>query len=78
MTDLSSSTETREPRTRPGVGVRRGEYYTYFALIFLFALPMNSIAYALTALRGKPLPSEGPLKATWREARTVAAQIFKL
>ena len=78
MTDLSNSRDIREPRTRPGVGVRRDEYYTYFALIFLFALPMNSIAYALTALKGKTLPSTGPLKATWCEARTVAAQIFKL
>jgi hypothetical protein len=78
MTDLSNSRDIREPRTRPGVGVRRGEYYTYFALIFLFALPMNSIAYVLTALTGKALPSKGPLKATWCEARTVAAQIFKL
>jgi hypothetical protein len=53
MTDLSNSRDIREPRTRPGVGVRRGEYYTYFALIFLFALPMNSIAYVLTALTVK-------------------------
>jgi hypothetical protein len=78
MTDLSSNTEAHEPRTRPGVGLRKGEYYTYFALIFTFALPMNSIAYAMAALRGKTLPAKGPLKATWCEARTVANQIFKL
>jgi hypothetical protein len=39
---------------------------------------MNSIAYVLTALTRKALPSKSPLKATWCEARTVAAQIFKL
>ena len=71
MTDLTSHTHIARSHKPP-----RAEFNVYFTLIFLFALPLAIIAWALSALRGGGLSEKGPVARAWSQARIITPMIF--
>lgn len=72
MTDFTAQTPiTRERKAPP-----KREFYAYFAIIFLAALPLSCLTWALSALRQFALPEKGPLKRAWSQARIITPMIF--
>lgn len=53
------------------------EFYVYFALIFLVAIPFATAAWAFGLLRDRHLPVHGPLARAWREAGAITPAIFR-
>lgn len=75
MTDFTSS-GAGGPVIRQRHAAPRGEYYAYFAIIFLATLPLALLTWALTAARGLALPEKGPLARAWTQARIITPRIF--
>ena len=76
MTDFtndipSETTVQRIKRTAP-----RREYYAYFAIIFLAALPLSFLTWVLAAGRQMALPEKGPVARAWSQARIITPMIF--
>lgn len=55
----------------------RAEFYTYFVLIFLLAIPLSMVAWIWTVIRTHHLPVHGPLARAWREAGAITPTIFR-
>ena len=55
----------------------KAEFYIYFALIFLVAIPFATVAWAFALLRDRHLPVHGPLARAWREAVAITPAIFR-
>lgn len=55
----------------------RTEFCVYFAMIFVVAIPLATIAWAWAALRDQRLPVHGPLARAWREAGAITPAIFR-
>ncbi len=76
MTDQTSSgpvvAEPRERQARPPTR----EFYAYFALIFLAAIPFALFTWGLKTARQMRLPSQGPLAMAWTQARIITPKIF--
>lgn len=53
------------------------EFYVYFALIFLAAIPFATAAWAFGLVRDRHLPVHGPLARAWREAGAITQAIFR-
>ena len=71
MADISSNTPI-STRSKPP----RAEFTVYFAIIFVAALPLALIAWALAALRGGEMTNKGPLARAWSQARIITPMIF--
>jgi len=61
MTDFTSDTPVLRARSAPP----KREYYAYFAIIFLAALPLATLTWALGAARRFEMPEKGPLARAW-------------
>lgn len=72
MTDFTSDTPIERPRSAPP----RREYYAYFAIIFLAALPLATLTWGLSAARQFALPDKGPIARAWTQARIITPHIF--
>lgn len=72
MTDFT----TDAPLARPRMAPPKREYYVYFAIIFLAALPLAFLTWALAAGRQFRLPEKGPLAKAWTQARIITPHIF--
>ena len=55
----------------------RAEFYVYFALIFVVAIPFAFVAWAVQTLIERRLPVHGPLARAWREAGAITPNIFR-
>ena len=55
----------------------RAEFYVYFAMIFIVAIPLAILAWAWATLRDQRLPVHGPLARAWREAGAITPAIFR-
>ena len=55
----------------------RVEFYVYFALIFLVAIPFATLAWVIALVRDRHLPVHGPLARAWREAGAITPAIFR-
>lgn len=55
----------------------RAEFYVYFTLIFLVAIPVATLAWAFALIRDRHLPVHGPLARAWREAGAITPAIFR-
>jgi|GEM_PF-124634 len=54
----------------------RREYYAYFGLIFLAALPLAFLTWGLGAARRFEWPEKGPFARAWTQARIITPHIF--
>lgn len=66
-----------EARVHHPVRTPRAEFYTYFALIFLAAIPFAAVAWLWALLRDRQFPVHGPLARAWREAGALTPTIFR-
>ncbi|MEM1272532.1 MAG: cytochrome PufQ [Pseudomonadota bacterium] len=71
MADVTSNAPISS-RSKPP----RAEFTFYFAVIFVAALPLALIAWALAALRGGTLATKGPVARAWSQARIITPMIF--
>ena len=55
----------------------RVEFYVYFALIFLVAIPFALVAWVVQVVMERRLPVHGPLARAWREAGVITPTIFR-
>jgi hypothetical protein len=72
MTDFTTDAPLARSRTAPP----KREYYAYFAIIFLAALPLATLTWGLGALRRMEWPDKGPLSRAWTQARIITPHIF--
>lgn len=70
MTDMTSN----PPRARSAPPKR--EFYAYFAVIFLAAVPLAFLTWALAFGRQMRLPEQGPVARAWSQARIITPMIF--
>jgi hypothetical protein len=54
----------------------KAEFYTYFAIIFLAALPLALLAWALASARQGTIKTKGPVARAWSQARIITPMIF--
>jgi hypothetical protein len=55
----------------------KAEYTTYFVLILILALPVQSLVWLASALRHMKLPAQGPLARALRDAEEITPSIFR-
>ena len=72
MTDFTSNTPLERTRRAPP----KREYYAYFAIIFLAALPLAILTWGLGAARQFTMPEKGPIARAWTQARIITPHIF--
>ncbi|MEL6607318.1 MAG: cytochrome PufQ [Pseudomonadota bacterium] len=72
---IDAETPTTVERLRKAAPPRR-EYYAYFAIIFVAALPLSFLTWALSAARQLSLPEKGPVARAWSQARIITPMIF--
>ena len=57
--------------------VPRAEFYAYFTLILMIAVPVQVLAWSGEAvLRGR-LPRLGPVNRAWKDAKAITPMIFR-
>ncbi len=66
-TDTPVSRHAKTPRT---------EFYAYFTIIFLAALPLALVQWMLAAVRSDGKPNRGMVARAWTHAREIAPMIF--
>ncbi|MFY0693093.1 MAG: protein pufQ [Paracoccaceae bacterium] len=54
----------------------RTEFYVYFAIIFVAALPLAFLAWVLSMLKHGNLSNRGPIARAWSQARIITPMIF--
>ncbi len=67
MSDQSADHHTRTPRS---------EFTLYYALIMVFALPIEALGWLISALWQRKLPAQGPLARARRWAAEITPMIF--
>lgn len=73
MADVTSNApRSHAPRKRGA------EFYTYFVLIFIGALPFSTVHWALDIARRRTLNMRGPLARAWVEADRITPLLFSL
>jgi hypothetical protein len=72
MTDFTTDAPMERQRTAPPTR----EYYAYFGIIFLAALPLSFLTWTLSAARQFALPEKGPIAKAWTQARIITPHIF--
>ena len=55
----------------------KAEFYVYFSLIFVIAIPLAAAAWAFARVRDRHLPVHGPRARAWREAGAITPAIFR-
>ncbi|MCB6176873.1 protein pufQ [Rhodobacter sp. Har01] len=53
------------------------EFYIYFALIFVVAIPIAMVNWVFRLIVDRRLPVHGPLARAWREAGSITPAIFR-
>jgi hypothetical protein len=52
------------------------EFRVYFAVIFLATLPLATLTWVMSLIRGGRLPEKGPVARAWSQARIITPMIF--
>lgn len=55
----------------------KAEFYLYFGLIFLVAIPFAALAWIIQTVIDRRLPVHGPLARAWKEAGSITPEIFR-
>jgi hypothetical protein len=72
MADLT----TDVPRPYAKRQKRSAEYYVYFTLIFILAIPVGCERYVANIMRKRSLDVRGPIARAWAEADRITPLIF--
>lgn len=64
------------PRETPRRRTRSTEFYIYFSLIFLLAIPVGVERYFAAIIRKRSLDTRGPIARAWAEADRITPLIF--
>ncbi|WP_299849947.1 cytochrome PufQ [uncultured Roseovarius sp.] len=73
MTDMTSN-----PPPRARKGRRSVEFWVYFTIIFLFALPSAHFRWGRDVVRRGSLNVRGPMARAWSEADRLTPIIFSV
>jgi hypothetical protein len=60
-----------------GHRVPKAEFFVYFAMIFMLALPVQMVAWLASVLWRLHMPASGPLRRAWADAASITPQIFR-
>jgi len=71
MTDFTSDAPAVRPAKPP-----RTEFMVYFGIVFLAALPLAALTWALAALRTGSPTEKGPIARARSQARLITPMIF--
>jgi hypothetical protein len=55
----------------------RTEFYLYFALIFMLAVPIAMLTWVKQLVVARRLPQHGPLARAWKDAGLITPEIFR-
>ena len=72
--DLAQSSHDGHAVTRRHA--ERTEFWVYFGIIFVVALPLATLTWALSVARARSLTVKGPIARAWRQARIITPMIF--
>lgn len=72
MSDMTSDA----PRARQNSGKKGAEFYVYFSIIFIFAIPFASVGWMLDVVQKHTLNLHGPLARAWAEADRITPILF--
>ena len=53
------------------------EFYIYFTLIFVVAIPIAIVNWVFRLIADRRRPAQGPLARAWREAGSITPAIFR-
>jgi len=70
------SDQTEYGTAHRGHRTSKTEFFVYFALIFLVAIPFAVLAWIGSVLRHGRLPATGPIGRAWSEAQRITPMIF--
>ncbi|MEL7115261.1 MAG: cytochrome PufQ [Pseudomonadota bacterium] len=73
MADITSNVPTRHHAKRSDRGT---EFYIYFTLIFILAIPVGVERYLAAIIRKRSLDVRGPIARAWAEADRITPLIF--
>lgn len=72
MTDKSVNISVRSHRRR----ATQMEYKAYFAIIFVYVLPVTLLSWAFGSLRERRLSPKGPISRALTKTRSITPMIF--
>lgn len=73
MADLSHSHQKLKHRSNRSI-----EYVLFFTMIFILAIPFETVRWVLDVYRTKSLVINGPLARAWLEAHRITPVIFSV
>jgi hypothetical protein len=71
-----ADTTASETRHRSHAKPRGVEFFVYFAILFVAAIPFATVAWMLDVIRKGTLNLHGPLARAWAEADRITPLIF--
>jgi PufQ cytochrome subunit len=72
QTANSGHTEAHHPQRTPHM-----EFYVYFTLIFLAAIPFACIGWVARAVKTLRMPAKNPISRAWADAGAITPSIFR-
>ncbi len=76
MTDMTTDTPAQQGAEARKAHNEKTEFMVYFAIIFMAALPLAFLTWALAAIRSRSLTDRGPVARAWSQARIITPMIF--
>lgn len=76
MTDHSANGADAQAEHHPA-RTPHAEFYVYFALIFVVAVPFAILGWILSAVMQGEMPGQNAISRAWSEARAITPLIFR-
>ncbi|MGL5009701.1 MAG: cytochrome PufQ [Paracoccaceae bacterium] len=73
---MTNSGSHAEPQTH-GHRAPRAEFYAYFTMIFLAALPFACLAWVARLVTTGKVPAKNPVSRAWADAGAITPSIFR-
>ncbi|ABV95253.1 protein pufQ [Dinoroseobacter shibae DFL 12 = DSM 16493] len=67
---------TNGPVTHRAHKMPKAEFYTYFAIIFIAAVPVAALSWLLATVKSGSFQKKGPIARAWSQARIITPMIF--
>jgi PufQ cytochrome subunit len=76
MTDHSTNAAESHAEHHPA-RTPHAEFYVYFALIFLVAIPFSILGWIASAVMSGHMPGQNAISRAWSEAQAITPLIFR-